>query len=147
MKLRLKDPNLQAQLDAMDPPSGFTEALSKFDPEKLVEGNFIWFPVRFGKGNRYVNNLFRVDITKNDVECVESYNPHFWNAFPEVTPPEGVWMRIEYAFTDFGEKARFIDGEWWDGRNDEAGFEGKIIRFRPWDEDSFRDEDEGPILD
>lgn len=147
MKLRLKDQNLQAQLDALVPPSGFTDELSKIDPYTLIAGNFIWFPVSFGEENRYGIKPFRVVLTKNDVECVESYNPHFWNAFPEVTPPEGIWMRVEYASTDFGEKARLFEGEWWDGRNDEAGFEGKIVRFRPWDEDSFRDEDEGPILD
>lgn len=134
MKLRLKNQSLQAQLDALDPPSGFTDGLSKFDPAELVEGNWVWFKVRFGPTDRYGNSMFVVTLTRNDVECVETYNPHLWNAYPEVTPPEGVWMRIEYGATKFGGKARFLDGQWWDGRNDDAGCEGKIVRFRPWDE-------------
>lgn len=150
MKLRLKNQNLQAQLDALAPPSGFTEALSKVDPETLIEGNFIWFPVRFGKENRYGNKPFRVDLTKNDVECIEAYNPNFWNAFPEVTPPENVWMRFEYKNVNdeikdiepccnddelIGGRLIYRNGEWRDQHN--WTFYAQNIRearFRPWDE-------------
>lgn len=30
------------------------------------------------------------------LEEVREYDPHGWNDFPEVEPPEGVWMRVEW---------------------------------------------------
>ena len=76
-------------------------------------------------------------MTKNRLKKSEDYDPNRWNRFPEVTPPEGVWMRVE---TDmgFGFKARFQFGDWLDNRNDivgeKDGIDGTAIRFRPWED-------------
>ena len=76
-------------------------------------------------------------MTKNRLKKSEDYDPNRWNRFPEVTPPEGVWMRVE---TDmgFGFKARFQFGDWLDNRNDiigeKDGIDGTVVRFRPWED-------------
>ena len=76
-------------------------------------------------------------MSKNKLKKSEDYDPTRWNRFPEVTPPEGVWMRVE---TDmgFGFKARFQFGDWLDNRNDIVGppdgIDGTAVRFRPWED-------------
>lgn len=68
-----------------------------------------------------------------ELEKVPGYNPHGWNEYPKVTPPEGVPMLVETNL-GFGFKAIFEHGDWLDNRNDVGGFDyGNVIRFRPWE--------------
>ena len=70
------------------------------------------------------------------VEKVREYDPHGWNAFPEVEPPEGVLMRVECnqmktCLVFENGKWRYPSGESFE--NYEFAF--PVKRFRPWDED------------
>lgn len=74
-----------------------------------------------------------------ELEDIPEYNPHEWNNYPEVTPPEGVPMRVEskkfqnskIVFTR--ECAIFRNGEW---THPEIGYPmvRKSCRFRPWED-------------
>lgn len=74
------------------------------------------------------------------LEEVREYDPHKWNEYPEVTPPEGVLMRVECRD---GRKAcakyrLFIEGGSWCDINGGAwpeAYSQDAERFRPWDED------------
>lgn len=104
MTFRLKDKNLQVQLDA------------------LSDGDF---------SKRLQHAIF-----DDEVEEIHRYNPHGWNAFPEVEPPEGVLMRVECnqmktCLVFENGKWRYPSGESFE--NYEFAF--PVKRFRPWDED------------
>ena len=74
------------------------------------------------------------------LEEVREDDPHKWNEYPEVTPPEGVLMRVECRD---GRKAcakyrLFIEGGSWCDINGGAwpeAYSQDVKRFRPWDED------------
>ena len=80
-----------------------------------------------------------VNLTKQDIEQFLEYNPNDWNVFPDVTPPEGVLMRVEVE-NSYGEVSRecaiFQVGVWW---KEECGqaivefYKRKVKRFRPWE--------------
>lgn len=73
------------------------------------------------------------------LEEVREYDPHGWNDFPEVEPPEGVLMRVECRD---GRKAcakyrLFIEGGSWCDVNGGAwpeAYSQSVARFRPWDD-------------
>ena len=80
-------------------------------------------------------------LTSQDIEPFLEYNPDDWNAYPEVTPPEGVLMRVEIEYPD-GDVSRacsiFKDEVWWEAVNGEpidveVTSIGKVKRFRPWE--------------
>lgn len=139
MGYRLKDRELQRRLDN----------LSEGDFSRQIEGNLQNIKGRgttdadyrlfFGDlpGRYEIVNRFSMLLYEHEIEVFEEYDPNDWNNFPEVTPPEGVWMRVE---TDmgFGFKARFQFGNWLDNRNDiigpKDGIDGTVIRFRPWED-------------
>ena len=141
MGYRLKDRELQRKLDEIS-EGDFSRALKderfEFVQRQGSDGRFV--RVRFG--NRYVGTewflrIYVADFREWEFEKAELYDPNSWNRFPEVTPPEGVWMRVE---TDmgFGFKARYQFGDWLDNRNDiigaKDGIDGSSIRFRPWED-------------
>lgn len=74
------------------------------------------------------------------LEEVAEYDPHGWNDFPEVEPPEGVLMRVECRD---GRKAcakyrLFIEGGSWCDVNGGAwpeAYSQSVARFRSWDEE------------
>ena len=71
----------------------------------------------------------------DEIEEVAEYDPHGWNAFPEVEPPEGVWMRCETDVNAIEHKIRHVakfDGREW---RDYLSKQVVVHRFRPWDED------------
>lgn len=141
MTLRLIDKELHAKLDALTTNNDFTEKLNEFTVDQLIDGNYQLFKVHFG-------NRFSVAVSRDEIEVVGKYRPEMWNAFPEVQPEEGLWMRVEVAGSDCGYKARFEDGRWIDGRGGEifggpddietGGPAGRIVRFRPWDDIAWR---------
>lgn len=138
MTLRLIDRELHAKLDALS-NNDFSEKLNRFTVAQLIDGNYQLFQIRFG-------DRFSVTVSLNELEVVGKYRPEMWNAFPEVQPEEGLWMRVEVANGDCGYKAKFEEGRWVDGRGGEIfggpddfdGPAGRIVRFRPWDETVWR---------
>lgn len=76
-------------------------------------------------------------VEQKEDEEVRGYDPHGWNDFPEVEPPEGVLMRVECRD---GRKAcakyrLFIEGGSWCDVNGGAwpeAYSQSVARFRPW---------------
>ena len=126
-RYRLKDRELQKKLDEISGGS-FTESL-----ESIKKPSCIVFQARNG------GPAMSVNLTKQDIEQFLEYNPNDWNVFPDVTPPEGVLMRVEVV-NSYGEVSRecaiFQVGVWW---KEECGqaivefYKRKVKRFRPWE--------------
>lgn len=128
---RLRDRKLQQKLDELS-HGAFSEMLKtmgRFLVEKPATN------IQLGKSR------FTVTIFKEDLEIAPEYNPHDWNIFPDVTPPEGVLMRVEIEYPD-GDVSRtcaiFKDEVWWEAVNgepidEEVTLTGKVKRFRPWE--------------
>ena len=126
---RLRDRKLQQKLDELS-NGAFSEMLKtmgRFLVKKQATN------VQLGE-SRFTVTLFREDI-----EIAPEYDPNDWNVFPDVTPPEGVLMRVEVE-NSYGEVSRecaiFQVGVWW---KEECGqaivefYKRKVKRFRPWE--------------
>lgn len=135
MKYRLKDRELQRKLDELS-DGDFSRQLASNKKRIFAELNFLkqmtlWFRKSEGPFHALV-------ITPDMVEKVREYDPHGWNDFPEVEPPEGVLMRVECRD---GRKASakyrlFIEGGSWCDVNGGAwpeAYSQSVARFRPWD--------------
>lgn len=135
MKYRLKDRELQRKLDELS-DGDFSRQLASNKKRIFAELNFLkqmtlWFRKSEGPFHALV-------ITPDMVEKVREYDPHGWNDFPEVEPPEGVLMRVECRD---GRKASakyrlFIEGGSWCDVNGGAwpeSYSQSVARFRPWD--------------
>lgn len=79
-----------------------------------------------------------VNIKKTAIRTKEAYDPKGWNKYPEVTPPEGVWMRVE-TWNAVGATVRgvfmYTKGAWRRSKYTSPNDEIKVARFRPWDEE------------
>lgn len=136
MKYRLKDRVLQQKLDELS-DGDFSARLHK--ERELIKDSFKKEPrlhvLWFGEGSQFSAALY-ADM----LEEVREYDPHGWNDFPEVEPPEGVLMRVECRD---GRKAcakyrLFIEGGSWCDVNGGAwpeAYSQSVARFRPWDEE------------
>lgn len=81
-----------------------------------------------------------VDIAfkKIAIDFEEVYDPHAWNDYPEMMPPEGVLMRVE---TKGGRKFcgyyhTFAEGGCWcyeDGTVCPEAISKSVERYRPWE--------------
>lgn len=132
MKYRLKDRELQKKLDEIS-DGDFSARLHK--ERELIKDSFKKEPrlhvLWFGEGSQFSAALY-ADM----LEEVREYDPHGWNSFPEVEPPEGVLMRVECnqiktCLVFENGKWRYPSGESFE--NYEFAF--PVKRFRPWDED------------
>ena len=135
MKYRLKDRELQRKLDEIS-DGDFSARLHK--ERELIKDSFQKEPrlhvLWFGEGSQFSAALY-ADM----LEEVREYDPHGWNAFPEVEPPEGVWMRVERCVDGrtYHFAARYVpvgdseDYEWLS----EANLSIDVDRFRPWDQE------------
>ena len=134
MKYRLKDRELQKKLDEIS-QSDLSDALEVCSAAvasalKRGKSTIIWFGVQ---------PKLSLEITSDMLEAVKEYDPHGWNAFPEVEPPEGVWMRVERCVDGrtYHFAARYVpvgdseDYEWLS----EANLSIDVDRFRPWDQE------------
>nr|DAU73551.1 MAG TPA: hypothetical protein [Caudoviricetes sp.] len=135
MKFRLKNKDLQVQLDALS-GGDFSRRLDELMTGEPVN---LWanmcgaktVQITFGETRE-----FSVRIPVDDIEEVHEYDPHGWNDFPEVESPEGVLMRVECnqiktCLVFENGKWRYPSGESFE--NYEFAF--PVKRFRPWDED------------
>lgn len=83
-----------------------------------------------------------MNFSSREIEEVPDYNPHAWNEYPKVTPPEGVLMRVEArTLDDYGERlivkfygATYVDGAWRSSVEIKYPETLQIFRFRPWEE-------------
>ena len=93
-------------------------------PKKEPRLHVLWF----GEGSQFSAALY-VDM----LEEVREYDPHKWNEYPEVTPPEGVWMRCETDLNAIEHKIRHVAK--FDGREWRDYLSKQVVghRFRPWD--------------
>ena len=134
-RYELKDKERQAALEKALP--GFTEALqnnceAQFnDPTRFVNAT-----IRICEGG--FNDCI-VSIQKDAILAKETYDPYKWNEYPNVTPPEKVWMRIEMLSQDGGIKTRDVAfykaGRWCKFPLDNGEVILGRLRFRPWDEE------------
>ncbi len=126
-KYRLKDQELQKKLDEIS-GGGFTEALmSVKKPSCLV------FQARNG------GPAMSIMLTDQDIELFWEYNPDDWNVYPDITPPEGVWMRTEHRDeTDTPGILRkvgavFQNGAWRNSTGEAYPSHISVKRYRPWE--------------
>lgn len=136
-KYRLKDQELQKHLDAIS-GGEFTATIEsgsfEFDEDDMAV-------VTFGSamhGTEIIAGKFSVILDKNETYELAKYNPNNWNNYPDVTPPEGVLMRIE---TKGGRKFcgyyhTFAEGGCWcyqDGTVCSEATSKSVERYRPWE--------------
>lgn len=126
MKYRLKNCELQRKLDE----------LTNGEFSASLKGNIepIDYYRRFN-----VDGIGVISVMLNS-SCLEErfeYDPRSWNPFPEVTPPEGVLMRVEFIWND-GSPGRCC-GKLWNGvwvSSDDLNLEIECVkRFRPWEDE------------
>lgn len=136
-KYLLKDADLQHHLDAIS-GGEFSEALKSGNVEFDEDG---FATVRFGSSKHENNKTlvmekFSVFLHKDEVSF--QYDPDAWNSFPEVTPPEGVLMRVETKTgRNFcGYYHIYEEGGCWcynDGILCPKAISESVTRFRPWE--------------
>lgn len=143
MTYRLKDRVLQNHLDAIS-NGEFSRCLQTELQDIRGSGTTdADYRVFFGfmSGRSELVNRFSMLLYEHEIEAIPEYNPNDWNAYPEVTPPEGVLMRVEIEYPD-GDVSRacsiFKDEVWWEAVNgepidEEVTLIGKVKRFRPWE--------------
>ena len=131
MAYRLKDRELQRKLDEIS--NGDFSLKLQEKPESPLSPDFV--EVGFSREKGKVVRCFTATFRFDDIEEVPEYDPTKWNPFPEVTPPEGPLMRLEYS-DQIGAKrkvcATYFNGEWisFDGFK----IEPRNARFRPWED-------------
>lgn len=138
MKYRLKDAKLQARLDEIS-GGDLSKTLDDLDflvlrskPGEAKGG----ISISFGPIGPAERCRFKANFSFEELEEVPEYDPHGWNEWPKVTPPEGPLMRLEYN-DQIGAKrkacATYFNGEWisFDGFK----IEPRNARFRPWEEE------------
>lgn len=128
MRFRLKDRELQKKLDEIS-NGGLSRMLGRlpYYTTQSSEPDFLHFSK---------NPHLMLEVTSDMLESLREYNPHGWNSFPEVEPPEGVLMRVECnqmktCLVFENGKWRYPSGESFE--NYEFAF--PVKRFRPWNED------------
>ena len=132
MTLRLKDQSLQERLDSF--------SNGKFSKELEECADDIHSECIVIELDKYDDVELSVFVRPPALEKIPEYNPNEWNKFPEVTPPEGVWMRVDFE-DGKGSKARYSksgDEYFWFAGNGMAFSKNMLIanpinRFRPWE--------------
>lgn len=129
MRFRLKDRELQKKLDEIS-NGGLSRMLGRlpYYTTQSSEPDFLHFSK---------NPHLMLEVTSDMLESLREYNPHGWNSFPEVEPPEGVLMRVECnqmktCLVFENGKWRYPSGESFE--NYEFAF--PVKRFRPWDDEA-----------
>ena len=132
MALHLKDRAIEQKLNELS-NGEFSKILNESDMENP---NCICFTI-----DKKEDIELSVFIRPEAIE--PEYNPHGWNEFPAVTPPEGELMRVELFNLMLRKFTRacaiYCNGTWYAELNGEpngtlelAGMT-KVKRFRPWE--------------
>lgn len=139
-KYKLKNRVLQGHLDVIS-GGEFSETLKSGNVEFDEDG---FATVRFGSSvhennKTLVTEKFSVFLHKDEVIKLTEYDPTKWNRYPEVTPPENEWMRVEQWSNN---RCRLIGGIFRDGKwycKQDVGGQylettlGNVDQFRPWE--------------
>lgn len=145
-KYRLKDQELQKKLDEIS-DGEFSKSLHKFDENHFASywGKTIFFTINEDDDGEELEESehirepqFGVWFNIGEIEEVPEYDPNAWNSYPDVTPPEGVLMRIE---TKGGRKFcgyyhTFAEGGCWcyeDGTVCPEAISKSVKRYRTWE--------------
>lgn len=73
-----------------------------FDEHKSVAVFYSTADGAWGSGE------WMIELPTDDIEVIKEYDPNKWNNYPEVTPPEGVPMRLEVVEASWD---RSLEGE------------------------------------
>ena len=138
IRYELKDKSRQEAFEKALP--GFKEecqrACERLDGH-LDEGKPVAFSHAKFDIDSWTSNEWSLVISANCLEVIEEYDPKGWNNYPKVTPPEGVWMRVE-TWDVCGGVVRgvfiYVNGAWRRGAYADPQNEIKAARFRPWTE-------------
>lgn len=144
MRWHLKDRELEEKLNKTSHPMHtFTDELNKkmarIPKEQLprVLGVEVTFQ-RIGTGGVILeNNVLKFSI--EELENIPEYDPHGWNEYPAVTPPEGVLMRVEFIFDGILRRncSTFEKGAWRITKSGDPSYDitlDNVKRFRPWED-------------
>lgn len=133
-KYRLRDQELQRHLDAIS-GGDFSMQLNEQSLDGLSPDLAVRVPYggRLGYLWRFVA-VFRVD----EILIQKEYDPDDWNSYPDVTPPEGVLMRVETkGVRKFcGYYHTFAEGGCWcyeDGAVCPEAISKSVKRYRTWE--------------
>lgn len=141
MKYRLKDRELQKKLDEIS-KGDLSDALEVCSAAvasvpKRGKPTTIWFGVQ---------PQLSLEITSDMLEEVQEYDPTKWNNYPEVEPPEGVWMRVEWRDGVVKHLAVARYEAWGGGKQFVWVSDKRIIRevdrFRPRDDPDGEEDEE-----
>lgn len=121
MQYRLKDQELQKKLDELSNGT-FSELIATSGGVFAREDKSL---LKIGNGR------FIVVLHKEDFEAV--YNPDAWNNYPEVSPPEGIPLRIQISR---GPKLIRLFAYYKDSRFYDA--EGRLIHIYKRDDVQFK---------
>lgn len=130
MTWHLKDRELEKQLIELDSNflGNLNEAMYQFSLRENEEGeDLIDVDMEIYRPPRYITA--QLQIEKTDIEKIVEYDPHAWNDYPEVTPPENELMVIQ-CYDGTYVAGTFVNGEWHEDGTDELP---NVIRFRPWE--------------
>lgn len=133
MTWHLKDRVLEEKLNKLVGNNQFTEALNR---ECIGIQNKKIIVIKFGENTGHVKGSFRCYLDKSELMNI-GYDPHQWNNYPEVTPPENVWMRLEICpgSEDSGRVgAKYVNGKWLLDDGTIENFGDYPARFRPWED-------------
>lgn len=129
-KYRLKDQDLQKALEKAAP--GFSKALEEDFGNSYEKHHTL---VYVGIKDKDRDTFLEINIPHCWVEKIKEYAPDEWNRYPDVIPPEGIQMRVEWMDRDGDLRhscAAFREGRWIDSDNKYVRIE-RVSRFRPWE--------------
>ena len=129
-RYELKDKDKQAKYLAVFPDflTALTNAMNHRDPDAR------WVSVQSGEYE------YSVNVYPEEVETFAEYDPHAWNDYPNVTPPEGVLMRIEGQYAkrpelEYYGALMYLEGAWHFADTVEIADNVIVERFRPWNDE------------
>ena len=130
MQYLLKDADLRAMLDS------YSEGHFSADLAKAVEKYYENGDPDRVPGSGLIHVRTELLFTEDEIKSVDKYEPGRWNEWPDVEPPEGVPMAIEFQHEPDSEVKRacwtYRDGSWWDGTFRISLVRTHVVRFRPW---------------
>lgn len=133
-KYRLRDQELQKKLDEIT-NGGFSKQLEYGLVSKEYPAEIYCVSCDLYAGTK--RGRIEIRLTGCEIETVQKYDPNAWNSYPEVTPPEGVLMRVEFVYD--GRFCRncavFENGAWRLTIDGEASYDitlDNVERYRLW---------------
>ena len=105
-----------------------------FDEHKSVAVFYSTVDGTWGSGE------WMIELPTDDIEVIKEYDPNKWNNYPEVTPPEGVPMRIEGQYAkrpelEYYGALMYLEGAWHFADTVEIADNVIVERFRPWNDE------------